>query len=140
MVILDTMVVSSLMRDPPDAAVVRWMDARQGSLFWITSVTAFEISVGLRNMPEGRKRQQLEAAFDSMLKSDFSGRVLGFDLAGSQQAARFASHRRQIGRPVGVQDSLIVGIAAVNSAAIATRNTKDFDHAGVELINPWEIR
>lgn len=138
MIILDTMVVSALMRDPPDPAVVQWMDGQQGGMLWITSVTAFEISVGLRNMSEGRRRQQLEAAFDAMLKTDFNGRVLVLDLASGQQAARFAVHRREIGRPVGVQDSFIVGIAAANGGAIATRNTKDFDHAGVGLINPWK--
>lgn len=138
MIVLDTMVVSALMEDPPSPIIVRWLDGQRSGSLWLTSITTFEISIGLNKLPGGRKRQRLERAFQGVLKEDFGGRVLTLDLKSGDEAARFAVHRRQIGRPVGIQDALIAGIAKASGAAIATRNTRDFEHAGIALLNPWE--
>lgn len=139
MIILDTMVVSALMEDPPSPIILQWFDAQRASSLWTTAVTTFEISVGILKLPDGRKKQRLERAFEAVLRTDFGGRVLNLDIKSGEEAARFATRRRQLGHPVGIQDALIAGIAKAAGAAIATRNTKDFDQAGVALINPWNL-
>ncbi len=138
MIILDTNVLSALMRSEPDTAVVSWLDDQVAEAIWITSITLFEARFGLALLPEGAHRQQLTARFDDLLVSDFENRVLLFDQPAARQAADLAAQRKHAGRPVDMRDTFIAGIALARKARIATRNTRHFDDLPGTVINPWE--
>ena len=138
MIILDTNVLSALMRSEPDTAVVSWLDDQVAEAIWITSITLFEARFGLALLPEGAHRQQLTARFDDLLVSDFENRVLLFDQPAARQAADLAAQRKHAGRPVDMRDTFIAGIALARKARIATRNTRHFDDLSGTVINPWE--
>ena len=137
MIILDTNVLSALMRSEPDVAVVNWLDQQVADSIWITSITLFEARFGLALLPEGAPRQQLSARFDELLASDLEGRVLLFDQAAARQAAELAARRKLSGRTIDMRDTFIAGIALARKARIATRNTRHFDDLLDTVINPW---
>lgn len=137
MLILDTNVLSALMRERPEPAVLRWMDAQAPEGLWTSSVTVFEVRLGLALLPEGGRRRALEAAFELLLTEDLGGRVLDFDLAAAAQAATLAARRQHSGRPVDMRDTQIAGIALARHAGLVTRNVRHFADAGLPLIDPW---
>lgn len=139
MIILDTNVLSALMRSQPDAAVVSWLDAQVAESIWITSITLFEARFGLALLPEGARRQQLTARFDELLLSDFENRVLLFDQPAASQAADLAALRKNAGKSIDMRDTFIAGIALARKARIATRNTRHFDDLPGMVINPWDV-
>ncbi len=136
MIILDTNVLSALMRNPPGAAVVAWLDLQAAESVWITSITLFEIRLGLALLPVGRRRQALEAAFARTLSEDLENRVLDFDSAAAAEAATLAAMRQKAGRPVDVRDTLIAGIALARRATLATRDERNFQGLKLPLHNP----
>lgn len=138
MIILDTNVLSALMRSAPEPAVVRWLDHQPTESIWITSITLFETRLGLALLPRGRRRQTLEAAFERLLQEDLEQRVLDFDSTAAAEAAALAATRQRAGRPVDMRDTQIAGIALARRATLATRNLRHFEDAGVTLIDPWE--
>lgn len=138
MIILDTNVLSALMRTEPEAAVVRWLDHQPAESIWITSITLFEARLGLALLPKGRRRQSLESAFDRLLEEDLENRVLDFDRAAATEAAALAAARQRAGRTVDMRDTQIAGIALARRAALATRNVRHFRDLGVTVIDPWE--
>jgi predicted nucleic acid-binding protein len=138
-ILLDTNVISALMQEEVDPVVVRWLDAQPAESIWTTSVTVFEVRFGLELLASGRRRRLLEEAFSKALEEDFEGRVVPFDEAAAQSAARIAADRRRAGRTVEIRDVQIAGIAAARKAAIATRNVRHFEGLGPELINPWSV-
>lgn len=140
MIILDTNVLSALMRTAPDAAVVRWLDRQPAESIWITSITLFEVRLGLALLPRGRRKHALEAAFDQLLEEDLAQRVLDFDSAAAIEAASLAAARRKAGRPVDIRDTQIAGIALARRASLATRNVKHFQDLKVAVIDPWQTR
>lgn len=137
MIILDTNVLSALMRTAPDAAVVEWLDRQPAESVWITSITLFEASLGLALLPKGRRRQALESAFEQLLERDLENRVLDFDRAAALEAASLAAARQKKGRPVDVRDTEIAGIALARRATLATRNVRHFRDLNVSVIDPW---
>jgi predicted nucleic acid-binding protein len=137
-IILDTNVLSALMRAEPDATVVSWMDGQVAESIWITSITLFEARFGLALLPEGTHRRQLTALFDELLIADLENRVLPFDQPAARQAANLSTLRKSAGRPVDMRDTFIAGIALAHKARIATRNTRHFDDLPGAVINPWE--
>lgn len=137
MTILDTNVLSSLMRTTPEAAVVRWLDRQPADSIWITSITLFEARFGLALLVKGKKRLALERAFERVVEDDLANRVLDFDSIAADAAARLAAERRHAGRPVDLRDTLIAGIALARRATIATRNTKHFEGLDVPVVDPW---
>lgn len=137
MIILDTNVLSALMRQETDAAVVTWLDAQPPESIWTTAITVFEIRFGLEILAEGRKRTALEEAFASALSEDFDGRVIAFDQVAADAAAVIAARQRKAGRPVEIRDVQIAGITAARKATLATRNTRHFEGTGIALIDPW---
>lgn len=137
MIILDTNVLSALMRSAPDAAVVAWLDQHPADSIWITSVTVFEARFGLAILPAGRRRRALEAAFTRVLDEDLEHRVLDFDAPAATAAAALAAARRAAGRPVDLRDTQIAGIAVARRATIATRNLRHFADLQVPAIDPW---
>ena len=137
MILLDTNVLSALMRNTPDPAVVDWLDRQPADSVWLTSITVFEARFGLALLPASRKRLALERAFDRVLTDDLANRVLDFDSAAAAAAAQLAADRQRQGRVVDLRDTLIAGIAQARRATIATGNTKHFDGLDVPVVNPW---
>jgi predicted nucleic acid-binding protein len=136
-IILDTNVLSALMRTAPEAAVVGWLDRQPAESIWITSITLFETRLGLALLPKGRRRQSLEAAFERLLEEDLEHRVLDFDSAAARVAASVAAARQGAGRSVDVRDTQIAGIALARRATLATRNVRHFQDLSVSVIDPW---
>jgi hypothetical protein len=139
-IILDTNVLSALMRTAPEAAVVRWLDQQPAESIWITSITLFETRIGLALLPKGRRRQTLESAFDRLLEEDLENRVLDFDSAAAIEAAALAATRQRAGRPVDMRDTQIAGIALARRATLATRNVRHFQDLNVTVVDPWESK
>ncbi len=140
MILLDTNVLSALMRDPPDAVVVGWLDAQMPEQVWTTAVNAFEVRFGLAHMAEGRRRRDLEAAFEGLLRDDLAGRVASLDRAAAEAAGLLAARREAAGRTVDVRDTLIGGIALARRMAVATRNVRHFDDLETGILDPWAMR
>ena len=135
MIVLDTDVVSELLRMRPDPTVRSWASGLSGPVA-LTSVTVWELRYGVGRMPEGRRRTELSEAIERVLRDAASG-ILPFDEAAAACAARMRIAREQAGRPVATADVQIAGICEARRAALATRNLKDFEDLGIELIDPW---
>ncbi len=140
MIILDTNVLSELMKPAPTGIVVEWTASQPAASLYTTSITQAEILHGLMLLPRGRRRHALEAAATSMFAEDFGGRILGFGTDAALPYARIASDRRRAGRPISHFDAQIAAIARLTGASLATRNVADFDACGVTLLNPWHRR
>jgi predicted nucleic acid-binding protein len=137
--ILDTNVLSALMRTRPDAAVVSWLDRQPADSIWITTITLFEARSGLAVLPQGKRRSGLERAFERVVAEDLSNRVLDVDPAAASAAARLAADRYRAGRIVDLRDTLIAGIAQARRATIATRNIRHFQRLDVPVVDPWKL-
>jgi hypothetical protein len=139
-IILDTNVLSALMRTTPEAAVVRWLDHQPAESIWITGITVFETRLGLALLPAGRRRRSLELAFGRLLEEDLENRVLDFDSAAANEAAALAAMRQRAGRPVDMRDTQIAGIALSRRAVLSTRNVRHFQDLSLTVIDPWGAR
>lgn len=137
MILLDTNVLSALMLREPDPTVVEWLDAQPAESIWTTAVTVFEIRTGLELLERGRRRAQLEEAFDQVLTAELDGRVQSFDQAAATAAGLIAAARQRAGLTMEVRDVEIAGIAVARRAALATRNTRHFADLAVDLVDPW---
>lgn len=138
MIILDTNVLSELMKPRPATRVIAWVAAQPAASLYTTSITQAEILHGLMLLPSGRRRSALEAAVTSMFAEDFGGRILGFGTDAALPYAQIASDRRRAGRPISHFDAQIAAIARFTGAAIATRNVADVDSCGVTVVDPWK--
>ena len=138
MIILDTNVLSELMRASPSVSVVRWVAAQSPSSLYITSVTQAEILHGILLLPSGKKRNAVHAASEAMFATEFKGRILAFDSTAAAPYARIAADRRRLGHPISQFDAQIAAIALAARAAIATRNVADFKDCNVKVVNPWD--
>jgi len=136
MVILDTNVLSALMRQTPEERIVVWLDSQPRTSIWITSVTVLEAEYGLQIITAGKRRTLLLQAFEALLEK-ISQRVVAFDLASAQQAAGLMAARHKKGRPGELRDTMIAGIVLAHHATLATRNTAHFEDLAVPVINPW---
>jgi toxin FitB len=137
MIILDTNVLSALMRQDPDPPVLAWLDRQAPQSIWITTITLFESRLGLALVPIGRRRRALESAFARVLEIDLENRILPFDTEAALQAASLAAQRQLNGRPVDIRDTQIAGIAQARRATLATRNVRHFEGLTVPVFNPW---
>ena len=137
MIVLDTNVVSTLMRRDPDPSVVAWLDDLPAESVWTTAITVFEVRLGLELLASGRRRRFLEEAFNKALAEDFEGRVLPFDEPAALAAGRIAAVRQRAGRTIEIRDIQIAGIARARKATLATRNVRHFEGMELELVNPW---
>jgi len=138
MIILDTNVLSEMLRPAPDGNVLLWMARQAASQLFTTCVTEAEIRYGIARMPEGRKRSLLAAAVDGIFGIDLAGRVLPFDSDAARAYAGIVSQRERAGRPISQFDAQIAAVARAHGAAIATRNVSDFEDCGVALVDPWK--
>jgi toxin FitB len=137
-IVLDTNVLSEMMRSEPDSNVAAWVSARPASSLFTTMASQAEILYGLGLLPSGKRRAGLEAAVREMFATDFAGRVLPFDQAASQAYAEIAVARRRGGRAITQFDAQIAAIARSRDADLATRNIADFEDCGIGVINPWQ--
>ncbi len=137
MIVLDTNVISALMRQDADPIVVEWLDRQPLESIWTTAVSVFEVRFGLELLAPGRRRRRLEDAFARALEEDFEGRILPFEQQAARQAASIAARRRQAGRPAEIRDAQIAGIVLARRALLATRNVRHFAGLGIVLIDPW---
>jgi predicted nucleic acid-binding protein len=138
MIVLDTNVVSELMRAKPSGAVVRWIAAQPAASLYVTSITLAEVFHGIALLPAGQRRGAIQAAAESMFEVEFGGHVLSFDGAAARAYAGIAADRRQAGRPISNFDAQIAATALVARASLATRNISDFEGCGLKLVNPWD--
>jgi len=136
-IILDTNVLSELARETPDSAVLSWLDSQPESGLATTAINAAEMLYGVARLPEGRRKTQLDAAVKAVVREDFRGRVAAFDASAAGHYAAVASERERRGRPIAAADAQIAAICRARGAALATRNTKDFEDTGIALIDPW---
>lgn len=140
MIILDTNVVSELMKSASDRNVIKWVAEQADSTLYTTSITQAEILHGVMLLPAGRRRNAVKNAAESMFNEDFAGRILAFGSEAAAAYAEIAVERRRAGRPISHFDAQICAIARSTGASIATRNVTDFDGCGVKVINPWAAR
>lgn len=138
MIVLDTNVLSEMMRPDPDATVAAWISARPASSLFTTTVTQAEILYGLALLPSTRRRRLLEAAVSEIFATDLAGRVLPFDQAAARSYAEIAAARRRAGRPLAQFDAQIAAIARSRGAGVATRNVTDFEGCGIDVTDPWQ--
>jgi predicted nucleic acid-binding protein len=136
MIILDTNVVSALMRNSPEMDVARWLDRQPPNSIWTTSITILEIQVGLRIMPAGKKQTFLSEGFEGLLNR-IQHRIAVFGEESARLAADLTAARQKKGRVVEVRDTMIAGIVLTHRARLATRNTSYFDDIGATVVNPW---
>lgn len=137
MIVLDTNVVSELLRPAPAQQVESWLAAQDGALIYFTTVGEAELRHGVSILPAGKRRTALTAAIDGILDEDFRDRILPFDRPAAHAYAAIAAQRRAAGRPISQFDCQIAAIGRAHGASVATRNTVDFEHCGIQLINPW---
>ena len=138
MILLDTNVLSELMKANPSTNVMDWTSAQPPSSLFTTTITQAEILYGLELLPEGVRREALADAVASMFDEDFSGRVLSFDGSAAHAYAVIAAERRQRGRPIAQFDAQIAAIARSRGAAVATSNASGFKGCGIQVVNPWD--
>ena len=138
MTIVDTNVVSELMRPLASPAVVSWISAQAPDSLFTTTITVAEVLYGVELLPKGKRRDQLMHQTDATFGEDFLGRILPFDEQAARVFAQLAALRRMQGRPMSQLDAQIAAIAKAHGATLATRNTDDFEGCGIRLVNPWE--
>ena len=135
--LLDTNVLSELLRARPEPAVLAWFAVQAPDSLVVSAVTQAEMLLGARLLPAGQRRQQLQQALEAMFREDFSGRVLPFDTAAAADYADVVHARRDAGQPISQFDAQIAAIALCRGAGLATRNVADFEGCGLVVDNPW---
>jgi toxin FitB len=136
--LVDTNVVSEMMHPQMHPAVGRWLDRMEASNLFLASTSLAELRFGVAILPPGRRRTKLSTTLDHLLASLFQGRILAFDTTAAEQFGVIVSRARLRGRSIEMADGQIAAVAAVHGFAVATRDTKPFEAAGVAVINPWE--
>lgn len=137
MIVLDTNVLSEVLRPKPEERVLDWLDEQPANSVFTTAITQGEILYGIRLLADGHQRRKLWDAANAIFDDDFAGRVLGFDSDAAGHYADIGATRLAAGRPISQFDATIAAIARSNGATLATRNTMDFEGCGVEVVNPW---
>lgn len=137
MIVLDTNVISELMRDRPSEKVMGWVANQPLSSLFTTSISQSEIYHGIYLLPSGKRRKALEQAAQAMFSEDFRGRILSFSSEVTLPYAQISVDRRRSGRPISGFDAQIAAIAACHGAKLATRNVADFERCGIDVIDPW---
>ncbi|MDE0136266.1 MAG: type II toxin-antitoxin system VapC family toxin [Acidimicrobiaceae bacterium] len=137
MIVLDTNVISEVMRERPDTGVLAWIDDQPAGELCVTAITEAEIRTGIAILPDGSRKLGLVDAVERAFGTLFAGRVLPFDSNAAQAYAQIAADRRARGRPISQADCQIAATARSIRASLATRNVSDFDGCGIDVINPW---
>lgn len=138
MIVVDTNVISELMRPGPASAVVNWVRTHSQRELYTTSVTLAEVRYGIERLDAGRRKESFRSAAEEIFAA-FDEYVLPFDQAAAIQYATIVSGRERAGLPIDGFDAQIAAICCVHKATLATRNVKDFTDAGIEIIDPWQL-
>jgi predicted nucleic acid-binding protein len=137
MMILDTNILSEILRPAPDGRVIDWLEAQSRSALFTTTITRGELLYGVRRLPDGQRKTALLDAVLSIFAMDLAGQVLGFDSDAADSYAEIAATRKTAGQPISQFDAMIAAIAQSRGASLVTRNTRDFVNIGIPIINPW---
>lgn len=136
--LLDTNVLSELIRPRPHSTVVAWFEAQNELQIYTSAITQAEMLAGMAVLPAGKRKEALAVAIDKMFVQNFIGRNLAFDAAAAHEYALLVADRKNAGLPISTEDAQIAAIALSHKLALVTRNTKDFsDIRGLQVINPW---
>lgn len=136
--LLDTNVLSELMRERPDAGVLDWFARNAQAAMHTSSVTQAEILTGIALLPAGKRRMALAAAAEQMFEQDFAGQCLVFDSAAAKHYALIVAARTRQGQAISTEDAQIAAIALASGLRVVTRNSKDFENIdALVLVNPW---
>ena len=138
MIVLDTNVVSELMRNLPNERVANWVDQHPASDVFLTAVTAAELQYGVERLPDGRRKSVLMVKVAELLADDFHGQILPFGSMAAAYYAEISAARERGGHPISMADAQIAAICRHHKADLATRNTKDFVDTGIRVLNPWD--
>jgi predicted nucleic acid-binding protein len=137
MILLDTNILSEVMRISPEPAVMTWIDAQKRNELWTCTIVVAEVLSGLDLMPAGKRQTLLRGKAEQMFSTFFSDRILPFDQAAARSYGIILRTRKAIGKPIDEMDGLIAATALAHGATLATRNISDFERAGIPLVNPW---
>lgn len=137
MIVLDTNVVSELMRPRPNVDVLHWLDGQPRASIWITSVNIFELRFGLQTMPAGKRQAAMNAWFERWLIEVVQQRIAVYDEAAARMASDLAAEQQRKGRPGELRDTMIAGIVLANHATLATRDVRHFEDIAKSVVNPW---
>jgi hypothetical protein len=137
MILLDTNVVSEVMRARPAEAVVTWLNGQNSEKLYVSSITIGEISYGLRILPDGKRRSGLRERFERFVALAFDQRVLAYDESAARIYGDLMGDRKELGLPMSVPDGQIAAIARLNRLTVATRNVVDFENCGIDVVNPF---
>jgi predicted nucleic acid-binding protein len=136
-IILDTNTLSEALKPSPSEIVLRWLASQEPSAVFITTITQAEVLYGIGLLPAGKRKLRLTAIIQKLFAEDFQGQILPFDEDSARAFAKIVIGREAAGRPISQFDAMIAAIAHSRGAAVATRNTSDFEHCGIRIINPW---
>ena len=139
MILLDTNVVSEPLRHAPNPRVIEWIDAQPVETLYLSAITVAELRAGVALLPTGKRRTGLHENLEKRVLPLFAGRIPAFDLACTQAYAALLAKARSAGLSIATADGYIAAIATANGFAVATRDTRPFEAAGVAVINPWTI-
>lgn len=134
---LDTNVVSELLRARPDANLLAWLSTRSRTQLHVTCITQAEMLLGVALLPRGKRKDGLQQSMRSLFEVDFGSRALPFDREAATAYAEITASRRAAGRPISILDAQIAAICISVGASLATRNLRDFENIGLSLHNPW---
>ena len=137
MILLDTNVVSEVMKVSPAEVVLNWLNQQESSALYVSTITIGEIAYGLRILPDGKRRAALSDKFEQFIAQAFAQRVVDYDEPAARVYGEIMGVRKESGRPMSVPDGQIAAIARCSHLAVATRNVADFEACGVELIDPF---
>jgi predicted nucleic acid-binding protein len=138
MILLDTNVLSEIIRPEPDVGVMEWLDSLDAATVATTAITVAELLYGVARLPAGRRRERLGEAIRGLIEEDLDGCVEPFDAIAAVHYADLLSDRERAGRPISAADAQIAAICRKLEATLATRNIGDFESAGIDLLNPWQ--
>ncbi|KQB59116.1 MULTISPECIES: type II toxin-antitoxin system VapC family toxin [Betaproteobacteria] len=139
MIVLDTNVLSELLRPAPHEAVLDWFSMQPRAALFSTTVCRAEIFYGIRILPDGARKQGLWKATQAIFDEDLAGRVLGFDNDAADAYAEIAAARKGLGKPISPFDAMIAAMTRSRGARLATRNVRDFADCGIDVIDPWRV-
>jgi predicted nucleic acid-binding protein len=138
MILLDTNVISEMMKENPNPAVAAWFKKQQNAELFITTLSVAEIGYGISLLPEGKRKQRLDDAANLMFKTLFADKIVAFDYEAARHYAWVQTARKTAGKTISVIDAELAAICKGTASALATRNIKDFTDLKLELINPWD--
>jgi predicted nucleic acid-binding protein len=136
-IVLDTNVLSELMKPQPATAVMAWADQLSAGAVAITAMNEAEILHGIARLPDSQRKQQLQQSWSTLVADVLQHPVLPFNSAAAHWYAALVSHRERMARPISSADAVIAATALAHDGQLATRNTTDFEAIGLPLINPW---